>query len=276
MLKFRIVFGLAAAIVAATAQAPAPAPTPPPTPVYGYEVIHTYPHDVTAFTQGLEFREGFLYEGTGLNGRSSVRKEKLETGEVVKRVDLDPVYFGEGITVLAGKIFELTQRSYTGFVYNQLTFRKVKTFNYDGEGWGLANDGHNIYMSDGTEQIRIWDGLSLLEKRRITVHDGEDTVTNINELEWVRGEIYANVWLTDRIARISPKDGQVLGWIDLKGLLPKEFHRKETDVLNGVAYDAVGHRLFVTGKLWPKLYEIKVIPKPPAPAAQPAPVQSQK
>jgi glutaminyl-peptide cyclotransferase len=231
------------------------------TPEYGYTVVHVYPHDSTAFTQGLEYHGGFLYEGTGLNGRSSVRKVKLETGQVVERVEVDPFYFGEGITVLNQQIFELTWKTQTGFIYSLPTFRKTKTFNYPGEGWGLTNDGRNIYMSDGTDEIRVWDPVTLQEKRRIMVRDQNEPVMNLNELEWVRGEIYANVWLTEKVARISPMDGRVLGWIDLQGILPKDDQKKDTDIVNGIAYDSLGKRLFVTGKLWPKLFEIKVVPK---------------
>jgi len=251
MTKFRILCGLVAAVLTAFAQ----------TPQYGYQVIHAYKHDPNAFTQGLEFRAGFLYESTGLKGRSSVRKEKLETGEVLQEIDIDSQYFGEGITVLNQHIVELTWQSETGFVYDQPSFRNLRTFNYPGEGWGLANDGQNIYMSDGSAQIRIWDPVTLQEKRRITVQDRGQPVLNLNELEFVRGEIYANVWQTDRIVRISPADGRVLGWIDLAGILGAADRSGQEDVLNGIAYDVLGNRLFVTGKLWPKLFEIKVVPK---------------
>jgi glutamine cyclotransferase len=232
------------------------------TPQYGYRVIHVYPHDRNAFTQGLEFRAGFLYEGTGLNGRSWLRKVKLETGEVLQQINLDPQYFGEGITVLNQQIVELTWKTETGFVYEQGSFRRMRSFDYRGEGWGLANDGQQIYMSDGSAQIRVWDPTSLQELRRFTVHDGARPVLNVNELEWVHGEIYANIWQTDRIARISPKDGRVLGWVDLSGLLSEaDRAQQQVDVLNGIAYDVLGDRLFVTGKWWPKLFEIKLVPK---------------
>jgi glutaminyl-peptide cyclotransferase len=250
MIKFRSVCALAAAVLSAAAQ----------TPEYGYQVIHGYPHDPNAFTQGLEYRAGYLYEGTGLKGRSSLRKEKLETGQVLQEIDIDAQYFGEGITVLNQQIIELTWQSETGFLYDQSNFRRLRTFNYPGEGWGLANDGQNIYMSDGTAQIRIWDPLTLQEKRRITVRDHGQPILNLNELEWVRGEIYANVWQTDRIARISPVDGRVVGWIELAGILTPADRTEQVDVLNGIAYDVLGNRLFVTGKLWPKLFEIKVVP----------------
>jgi glutaminyl-peptide cyclotransferase len=230
------------------------------TPEYGYQVVHAYPHDPNAFTEGLEFRAGFLYESTGLKGRSWLRKEKLETGQVLQQIDLDPQYFGEGITILNQQIVQLTYTTELGFVYDQSTFRVKRTFNYSGEGWALTNDGQNIYMDDGTAQIRVWDPITLQEKRRITVHDRGQPVTNVNELEWVRGEIYANIWQTNRIARISPVDGRVLGWINLEGILPAADRGGQEDVLNGIAYDVLGDRLFVTGKQWPKLFEIKVVP----------------
>jgi len=236
-------------------------PAQPQTPQYGYKVVHVYPHDRTAFTQGLEFRAGFFYEGTGLEGRSTLRKVKLETGEVVQQINLAPEFFGEGITVVNQQIIELTWRSQIGFVYAQSSFGRLRFFNYPGEGWGLTNDGTQIYMSDGSAQIRCWDAGSLLEKRRFTVRDAGRPISLLNELEYVRGEIYANVWQSDRIVRFSPVDGKVLGWIDLSGLLSAADRTEQVDVLNGIAYDALDDRLFVTGKLWPKLFEIKVVPK---------------
>ena len=230
-------------------------------PQYTYRIVHVYPHDREAFTQGLEFRDGYLYEGTGLNGRSTLRKVKLETGEVVQQIHLPPTVFGEGITVLNDRIIQITWQTQIGYVYDRLFFRQLRTFQYPGEGWGLTNDGREIYMSDGTSEIRVWDKLSLQERRRIKVHDGRQEIANVNELEWVRGEIYANIWQTDRIARISPADGHITGWIDLTGLLTRDDLAQPVDVLNGIAYDAGRERLFVTGKLWPKLFEIKVVPK---------------
>ena len=231
------------------------------TPEYTYQVVRTYPHDPTAFTEGLEYRAGVLYESTGMKGQSSLRKVNLETGQVLKQVDLDPQYFGEGITIVNQKIVQLTWQSQIGFVYNQADFRRLKSFNYPGEGWALTNEGSNIYMSDGTAEIRILDPNTLQEKRRITVKDHGKPLTNINELEWVKGEIYANVWMTERIVRISPADGRVLGWIDLTGILSAEDRARGVDVLNGIAYDSLGDRLFVTGKYWPKLFEIKLVRK---------------
>jgi glutaminyl-peptide cyclotransferase len=251
MLKLRIVCGWLLFIFVSAAQ----------TPQYGYQVVHVYPHDRDAFTQGLEFRAGFLYEGTGLNGHSTLRKVTLETGRAVQQIDLAPEYFGEGITVINQQIIELTWRAQTGFVYEQNSLRRLRSFNYPGEGWGLANDGTQIYMSDGSPQIRVWDPVTLQEKRRSTVRDGREPVTYLNELEWVRGEIYANVWQSDRIVRISPADGRVLGWVDMSGLLNAADRAQKVDVLNGIAYDVLGDRLFVTGKLWPKLFEIKIVAK---------------
>jgi glutaminyl-peptide cyclotransferase len=228
---------------------------------YGFRVVHAYPHDQSAFTQGLEYRGGFLYEGTGLPGRSTLRKEKLETGEILEAVNLAPELFGEGITVINQHVLQLTWQSRLGFVYDQASFRKLRTFGYTGEAWGLANDGHVIYMSDGTSQIRRLDPLTLGEQRRIAIHDGREPVMMLNELECVRGEIYANIWHSDQIARIAPADGSVIGWIDLSGLVSKRELPNDEAVLNGIAYDSIGDRLFVTGKLWPKLFEIKIIPK---------------
>src|ERR1039457_68190 len=230
-------------------------------PEYTYKVVHAYPHDPTAFTQGLEYYDGFLYEGTGREGHSTLRRAALETGKVVQRIDLASNYFGEGITVVNGRIVQLTYKSQAGFVYDRANFRLLRNFTYSGEGWGLTNDGSTIYMSDGSAQIRFWDPQTLQERKRITVREGGRAIDNLNELEWVHGEIYANIWQTNRIARISPTDGHVIAWIDLTGLLKPEDLAEPVDVLNGIAYDAAHDRLFVTGKLWPKLFEIKIAPK---------------
>ena len=238
----------------------AASPSPPETPRYTFRVVHVYPHDPQAFTQGLEFHDGFLYEGTGLEGESTLRKEQCETAKVLQQIHLAAQYFGEGITVLHNRTVQLTWQAHFGYVYHQASFRLLKTFSYPGEGWGLANDGHVIYMSDGTAQIRVLNADTLAEERRFTVHDGSAPIDQLNELEWVEGELYANIWQTNRIARISPIDGWVVAWIDLTGLLPPSDKTAETDVLNGIAYDATGHRLFVTGKRWPKLFEIKLVP----------------
>jgi glutamine cyclotransferase len=230
------------------------------TPVDGYKVVRSYPHDRHSFTQGLEYREGVLYEGTGLPGQSALRRIKLETGEVLQNVSLAPEYHGEGITVIGDSIVQLTWRHNTGFVYDKKTFGLQRRFQYPGEGWGLANDGERIYMSDGTSQIRVWTPGSFQEQRRIAVRDGGRSISYLNELEWIRGEIWANVWQTDRVARISPLDGHVIGWIDFSGLLSRSDLAEPVDVLNGIAYDPAKNRIFVTGKLWPKLFEVKVLP----------------
>jgi glutamine cyclotransferase len=196
-----------------------------------------------------------------LEGRSGVRVERLDTGSTLRRIAIAPQYFGEGITVLAGQVLELTWKAQQGFIYAEATLRLQREFRYSGEGWGLANDGKQIFMSDGTSQIRIWNPITLHEERRITVHEGPQAIEMLNELECVRGEIFANVWQTDRIARISPQDGRILGWIDAAGLLTPAERTQNVDVLNGIAYDATRDRLFVTGKLWPKLFEIKLVPK---------------
>jgi len=228
-------------------------------PVYTYQIVRAYPHDPGAFTQGLQYVDGVLYEGTGLNGRSSIRKVKLETGEVLQKHDVDAHYFGEGITVWKDELIELTWQSGIAFVYDRGSFQRRRSFNYLGEGWGLTHDGTNLVMSDGTDRLRLLDPATFAERRRIQVTAGGVPVKNLNELELVKGEIFANVWQTDMIARIA-SDGRVVGWIDLRGLLtPVE--RGGVDVLNGIAYDAAKDRLFVTGKLWPKLFEIKLVKK---------------
>ena len=228
---------------------------------YGYSVVKEYPHDRNAFTQGLEFRDGFLYEGTGQVGRSALRRVELTTGRVLQEYQVPPPFFGEGITVVNQQIVQLTWQHQTGFLYDKASFRVLRSFQYPGEGWGIANDGKQIFMTDGTAQIRVWDPASLKETRRITVKDGAQPIPSLNEIESVKGEIFANIWHSDRIARISPADGRVVGWIDLTGLLPAAERRNPEAVLNGIAYDAATDRLFVTGKLWPKLFEIRIVPK---------------
>ena len=228
-------------------------------PEYTYQIIHTYPHDPLAFTQGLLYLDGVLYEGTGLEEQSSIRKVKLETGEVLQKRDLPGQYFGEGIIVWKDRLLELTWKAEKGFIYDLSTFTPKGEFPYPGEGWGLTTDGKSIIMSDGSANLRFWDPETLKETRRITVTDEGHPIAELNELEWVKGEIYANVWQMDRIARIDAKTGNVVGWIDCRGLLTPGDRTEKTDVLNGIAYDAKGDRLFVTGKLWPKLFEIKLV-----------------
>lgn len=231
-------------------------------PVYGYDIKRSFPHDAQAFTQGLLFRDGILYESTGLNGRSSVRKVALETGKVLLKTDIPQQFFGEGITAIGNVIIGLTWTSQTGFVFDSETLQLKQTFSYPGEGWALATDGERIYMSDGTATIRVLDPKTMQQIRRIRVTADGEPVTQINELEWVEGQIYANIWQTDKIARIDPFSGRVVGWIDLTGLAAKAGIEPGGDnVLNGIAYDSAKRRLFVTGKLWPKLFEIELKPK---------------
>jgi glutamine cyclotransferase len=230
-------------------------------PVYSYKLINAYPHDRTAYTQGLAFENGFIYEGTGLYGKSSLRKADLKTGKVLQRHAHPIRYFGEGITVLNDKIFQVTWRSRVAFVYDRDSFRLLNKFSYDGQGWGITHNGSSLIMSDGTATLRFLDPQTFREISRIEVTDGNRPVTGLNELEYVRGEVYANVWKTDQIVRITADTGRVVGWIDLHGLLDAKHRDQPVDVLNGIAYDPEQDRLFVTGKLWPKLFEIKLVPK---------------
>ena len=227
-------------------------------PLYGYRVVNTYPHDSQAYTQGLVFRDGFLFESTGLNGRSSLRKVKLETGEVLQQERIDPQYFAEGLTDWGGQLVQLTWQSNVGFVYDLATLGLQRTFRLTGEGWGLTHDGSRLIASDGTDILRFLDPDTFQARSQVSVRDGGVPVKDLNELEYVRGEIYANVWHTNRIARISPESGRVVGWIDLTGILPGANQLDSEAVLNGIAFDSAQDRLFVTGKLWPKLFEIKL------------------
>jgi glutamine cyclotransferase len=229
-----------------------------------YQVIHTYPHDAQAFTQGLVYVDGHLYESTGLNGHSSLRMEDLETGRILQFQDVPSKYFAEGLTNWGSTLIQLTWQNHIALVYDRFSFRLLRTLPYTGEGWGLTQDGAHVILSDGTAVLRFLDPLTFREVRRITVKDHGSPVTQLNELEYIHGQIYANIWYSARIARISPATGKVLGWIDLAGLLPKDEHSSPGAVLNGIAWDPVHDRLFVTGKLWPKLFEIKVIPTQPA------------
>jgi glutaminyl-peptide cyclotransferase len=238
------------------------AATPSPVPVDGFKIVHTYPHDPNAFTQGLVFVDGHLYESTGRNGHSSVRMVDLSTGWVLKEYDLPEEYFGEGLTDWHDTLIQLTWISGVAFVYDRSTFTVRRTLHYTGEGWGLTHDSSALILSDGTSTLRFLDPNSFREIKKLHVRDGyNQPVRNLNELEYIHGEIYANIWHQNRIARISPGTGRVLGWIDLTGLLkPGEVSDPEA-VLNGIAYDVKSDRLFVTGKLWPKLFEIKVVPR---------------
>jgi glutamine cyclotransferase len=238
-----------------------PAPTADRSAIVdGYKVIHAYPHDTSAFTQGLIYLDGYLYEGTGLKGKSQIRMVDLESGKVLQHYNLPSRFFGEGITNWGSTLVELTWQAHEGFVYDRFSFRLLRTFNYPGEGWGLTHDERSLILSDGTPNLRFLDPKTFKEIRRVRVTDAGKPVENLNELEYVHGEIYANVWNTNRIARIAPRTGQVLRWIDLTGILPPQDMENDNAVLNGIAYDEKGNRLFVTGKLWPKLFEIKAVP----------------
>ncbi len=221
----------------------------------------TYPHDPGAFTQGLVYEDDIFYEGTGLYGQSTLRKVEPTTGEMLSGVRLSDELFGEGITVLDDKIYQLTWKSQIGFVVDKETFELLRTFAYPTEGWGLTHDGEQLIMSDGTDSLYFLDPETLEQIDSIQVHDETGPVVRLNELEYVEGQIYANVWQTDRIAIIDPESGQVTGWIDLSGLLKPETLSQPVDVLNGIAYDDEADRLFVTGKLWPTLFEIRLVPR---------------
>jgi glutaminyl-peptide cyclotransferase len=234
-----------------------------------YQVVHTFPHDSQAFTQGLIYLDGHLYESTGIAGKSSLRMEDLETGSILKFQDVPSQYFAEGLTDWGNTLIQLTWQNHVALVYDRATFRLLHTLPYTGEGWGLTHDDKSIILSDGTAQLRFLDPTTFKELRRITVKDHGKPIPpdQLNELEYIHGEIYANLWHTDKIARISPATGKILGWINLTGLLPASQHSSAEAVLNGIAWDAAHDRLFVTGKLWPKVFEIKVVPAPPAASA---------
>jgi glutamine cyclotransferase len=229
-------------------------------PVHSYRIVRSYPHDPDAYTQGLIYRHGFLYESTGLYGRSSVRRVELQTGAVLQQRAVDAAFFAEGITEWESTLIQLTWTSHLAFVYDRATLRMLRTLPLAGEGWGLTRDDRALIVSDGTNVLRFLDPQTLQEVRRIAVTDGGSPVTQLNELEYVRGEIYANVWHSDRIAAISPASGRVTAWIDLQGLMTGASRLDPEAVLNGIAYDADADRLFVTGKLWPRLFEIQLIP----------------
>ena len=228
-------------------------------PTYGFQVVRSYPHDRTSFTQGLIVRDGFFYEGTGHYGQSALRKVKIETGEVLQHKVLDAQYFGEGITEWKGSLLQLTWQSQIGFVYDVHTFERTRTFTYKGEGWGLTHDGTRLILSDGTPKLRFLDPATFKETGSIVVRGARGPVEDLNELEFIHGEIFANVWQTDRIARIDPKSGRISGWIDLTGLMSAAERGTADAVLNGIAYDAAADRLFVTGKLWPRIFEIRLV-----------------
>ena len=228
-------------------------------PVETFRVVNTFPHDPNAYTQGLIFRDGFLFESTGLNGRSTLRKVAIETGEVVQQIRIDTEYFAEGLADWNDQLVQLTWRSNVAFVYDLANFAPRRMLHYTGEGWGLTRDRDGFILSDGTDQLRFLQPDTFREVRRVAVTDDGAPVRELNELEYIRGEVYANVWHTDRIARIDPRSGRVRSWIDLRGLMATGYRLDAEAVLNGIAYDPTHNRLFVTGKLWPRLFEIEVV-----------------
>ncbi|MBX2997054.1 MAG: glutaminyl-peptide cyclotransferase [Caldilineaceae bacterium] len=241
-----------------------PTATPTPIPVYGYRVIERYPHDPNAFTQGLIYEDGKLYEGTGRQGQSTLRRVNLESGAVEQMVRLPDEFFGEGITLFGDRIIQLTWTSRVGFVFDRESFDLLSAFTYNTEGWGLTHDEEFLIMSDGSNMLTYLDPESFVPLRQVAVYAGSNVVNRLNELEYINGFIYANIWQTDRIAKIDPESGQVVAWIDLTGILPPEERYGHEDVLNGIAYDAEGDRLFVTGKLWPTLFWIELaLPEQP-------------
>jgi len=227
-------------------------------PIASVEVKNVYPHDPNAFTQGLFFYQGYLYESTGLNGKSLLSKKELRTGKTLQEVSIDQKYFGEGSVVLKNKIYQLTWRNETVLVYDAGSLQPISKMKYHGEGWGLATDGKYLLMSNGSSIITVRKPDTFGVVRKIHIHDGDTTVDGLNELEFIKGEIWANIFQEDVIVRISPRSGKVTGWIDLSALrayLPRDV---QVDVINGVAYDAATDRIFVTGKYWPKVFEIQL------------------
>ncbi len=245
-----------------TAKEPPNAGNPRATvPLYGYEVVNAWPHDTQAYTQGLVFQDGHLLESTGQEGRSSLRRVEPETGNIIKKVMVPAPYFAEGITLLHGKVYQLTWEHQVGFIYDASTLEKTGEFKYQGEGWGLATDGSSLILSDGSNRIRFINPDNFQVVKTISVLDGGRPVNNLNELEYIQGEIFANIWHHEGIARIDPQTGRVVGWIDLRGLLRANEVSDPEAVLNGIAYDQSSDRLFITGKLWPKLFEIRLRPQ---------------
>jgi glutamine cyclotransferase len=242
---------------AASAAGPVPAPGPAS---FTAQVVDSWPHDPDAFTQGLVYHGGHFFESTGLEGKSSLRRTDPASGLVLRRVDIPAPHFAEGLALLGGELFQLTWKSNVAFVYDTASLRRTRSFRYDGEGWGLTTDGSSLIMSDGTSRLRFLDPASGAVRRTLDVADGGAPVSKLNELEWVKGEVYANIWETSQIARIDPSSGRVLGWIDASGLLSAGEQRGEVDVLNGIAYDPASDRLFVTGKLWPRVFQIALRP----------------
>lgn len=226
----------------------------------GYQIVNVFPHDAAAYTQGLLFTEGVLLESTGREGQSSLRRVDLQTGKVLHQVNVPRPYFAEGLALLNGKLYQLTWQHGVGFIYDAATFNKRGEFKYSGEGWGLTTDGNSLILTDGSHRIRFFDPETFAIRKTVNVLDGGRVIDSLNELEFIKGEIFANIWHEERIARIDPNTGRVNGWIDLTGLREASGATDEEGVLNGIAYDAAGDRLFVTGKLWPKLFEIRLKP----------------
>jgi glutamine cyclotransferase len=255
------------ALVSLLFLAPISVAAPPGNQADTYHIVHAYPHDQHAFSQGLVYVNGHLYESTGIEGQSSLREEDLETGRIVRMQMVAGKYFAEGLTDWKNTLIQITWQSHVAFVYDRDTFRLLTTFSYAGEGWGLTHDAKNLILSDGTATLRFFDPDTFHEVRRITVKDHGAPVKQLNELEYINGEIYANVWHANRIARIEPSTGRVVGWIELKGLMPRDQLASDEAVLNGIAYDVAHHRIFVTGKLWPKVFEIEVVPQKTKPGS---------
>jgi len=250
--------GMASMQPAQPVEEPPAIPFSATTPRFKVQVLQSWQHDAQSFTQGLELHDGALYESTGVEGRSGVRRVDIATGKVLQRVDIPYPLFGEGITVLDGRVYQLTWKSEKGFIYDASTFAPVDSFAYSGEGWGLANDGSSLYMSDGTSTLRVLDPATMQVTRTIQVTEDGHPIPYLNELEWMDGELLANVWMTELVARIDPATGHVTGWIDLTGLLTAA-ERAGVDVTNGLAYDPANKRLLVTGKYWPKLFAVEVV-----------------
>jgi glutaminyl-peptide cyclotransferase len=269
--SLRLLSGLLAACFCAVGGcAASPKPSPEAAghkaPVEGYRVVATFPHSTESYTEGFFYKDGLFYEGTGLKGESALLVEQPETGKILQRHVLEPQYFGEGIVDWGSNLYEWTWQTHVGFVYDQFSLRLIRQFTYTGEGWGMTRDAREIITSDGTDTLRFRNPETFAETRHIVVHDGAEKIEELNELEYIQrphreAEIYANVWHSDRIARISPRDGHVIGWIDLTGILPDDQRVNGESVLNGIAYDAQHDRIFVTGKQWPKVFQIEIVPK---------------
>jgi glutaminyl-peptide cyclotransferase len=257
---FAPVFLCASALLAISLVSSCSAPSASAEPVeYSYKVVKVYPHDTAAFTEGLVMDQGVMYEGTGLNGHSSIRRVDLETGKVLQSYELPQEYFGEGITTLNNSLIQLTWQSHVGFVYDKSSFQELSRFSYPTEGWGITGDTRRLIMSEGTSNLIFLDPKTFASTGTVAVQDRGTAINNINELEFIKGQVYANIWQTNKIAIIDPQSGWVTGWIDLTGLLQTQNYNGQVDVLNGIAYDSALDRLFVTGKYWPYLFQIELV-----------------